>query len=108
MISIIISSLRYPTTNRNLKLKRRIIPYQPYLKNIARQLRNDSTFGGIILWGYLNKKQMLGYDFHRQKPLLNYSVDFYCVELDLVIEIDGMYPNDGEAYEKDLARNKEL
>lgn len=32
---------------------------------------------------------MLGYTFYRQKPLLNYIVDFYCHPLNLVIEIDG-------------------
>lgn len=89
-------------------MKRKIIPYQPYLKSLARNLRNDSTFGEIILWGHLNRKQMFGFDFHRQKPLLKYIVDFYCCELELVIEIDGMYHNDGEAYENYLLRDKEL
>ena len=32
---------------------------------------------------------MKGYDFHRQKPIDNYIVDFFCHELMLVIEIDG-------------------
>lgn len=29
------------------------------------------------------------YKFTKQKPLLDYIVDFYCAELSLVIEIDG-------------------
>ena len=32
---------------------------------------------------------MKGYDFHRQRPIGNYIVDFYCSELNLAIEIDG-------------------
>ena len=32
---------------------------------------------------------MLGYDFHRQKPIDEYIVDFFCLELSLIIEIDG-------------------
>ena len=32
---------------------------------------------------------MRGYDFHRQKPIDNYIVDFFCHELMLAIEIDG-------------------
>ena len=32
---------------------------------------------------------MMGYDFHRQKPIDQYIVDFYCPRLDLAIEIDG-------------------
>lgn len=51
---------------------------------------------------------MHDYDFHRQKPLLNYIVDFYCYELDLVIEIDGQYHNWEEKYQADLLREKEL
>jgi very-short-patch-repair endonuclease len=31
----------------------------------------------------------MGYDFHRQKPVLTYVVDFYCPELMLAIEVDG-------------------
>jgi len=40
---------------------------------------------------------MMGYDFHRQKPILDYIVDFYCRELMLVIEIDGYSHNDKTA-----------
>ena len=70
-------------------MPRKIIPYHPSLKVLAKKLRNDSTIGEILLWSYLKGKQMMGYDFHRQKPLLNYIADFYCAELGLVIEIDG-------------------
>jgi very-short-patch-repair endonuclease len=31
----------------------------------------------------------LGYDFHRQKPIDEYVVDFHCPRLKLVLEIDG-------------------
>ena len=31
----------------------------------------------------------MGYDFHRQKPLFNYIVDFFCPRLNLAVEIDG-------------------
>ena len=37
----------------------------------------------------LKQKQMLGYDFDRQRPIGNYIVDFFCKELSLAIEIDG-------------------
>jgi len=51
---------------------------------------------------------MYGYDFHRQKPLLNYIADFYCYELELVIEIDGMYHDTEEIYTLDMIREEEL
>ena len=49
---------------------------------------------------------MMGYKFNRQKPLLNYIVDFYCKSLNLVIKIDGESHN--YKYNKDLKRQKEL
>ncbi len=65
------------------------ITYNPYLKQKARELRNNSTLGEILLWKKLKGKQCYGFDFHRQKPILNYIVDFYCYKLKLIIEIDG-------------------
>ncbi len=42
----------------------------------------------IILWNQLKGKN-LGYDFHRQKPIDNFIVDFFCSKLNLIIEVDG-------------------
>jgi very-short-patch-repair endonuclease len=89
-------------------MPRKIIPYNSNLKQLARNLRNNSTLGEILLWKELNNKQMHGYDFHRQKPLLNYVVDFYCYELDLVIEIDGQYHDHDEKFQRDQTREQEL
>tara|TARA_R110001592_G_scaffold20091_3_gene81942 strand:+ start:4855 stop:5235 length:381 start_codon:yes stop_codon:yes gene_type:complete len=82
------------------------IPYDKNLKEFSRTLRNDSTLSEIILWKCLRAKQMKGYTFNRQKPLLSYIVDFYCKPLNLVIEIDGDSHNN--KYEADLKRQKEL
>jgi very-short-patch-repair endonuclease len=49
--------------------RRKIIPYNPKLKELARKLRNDSTYMEILLWDYLKGKRMKGYDFDRQKPI---------------------------------------
>jgi very-short-patch-repair endonuclease len=69
--------------------KNRIIPYRKDLKLLARKLRNESTLAEVLLWCELRNKQILGFQFHRQVPLLDYIVDFYCHELQLAIEIDG-------------------
>jgi very-short-patch-repair endonuclease len=89
-------------------MSRKIIPYDCYLKEFARKLRNDSTLGEVLLWNYLKGKQMMGYDFHRQKPLLKYIADFYCVELDLIIEIDGDSHQCEEQQLKDQEKEKAL
>jgi len=87
-------------------MRRKIIPYNPKLKEKARVLRNNSTFTEVMIWNYLKNKQMKGYDFHRQKPLDNYIVDFFCNELMLAIEIDGEshYGNQ----ERDIRRQNRL
>ena len=65
------------------------IYYNPKLKQLARNLRNNSTLSEVLLWNQLKQKQILGYQFYRQKPIGEYIVDFFCAKLKLVIEIDG-------------------
>src|SRR6056297_2739098 len=82
------------------------IPYNPKLVPLARKLRKNSTLSEILLWKRLRNKQLLGYDFDRQKPIGNYIVDFFCKELMLVIEIDGA-SHDYKS-EEDLARQQNI
>lgn len=89
-------------------MKRPIIPYNPKLKKLARKLRNNSTKSEIILWKYLKGRQMHGFDFHRQRPVDQYIVDFICNELWLVIELDGYTHQLDEQCEKDNIREKRL
>jgi very-short-patch-repair endonuclease len=92
-------------------MRRKIIPYNPRLTELARQLRNNSTKSEIYLWKHLSGKQMMGYDFHRQKPIDNYILDFFCYELMLGIELDGATHVFEDVVERDLkkqARLKEL
>ena len=67
----------------------RWVRYNPRLKQIARKLRKDMTLSEILLWQQIKGKQVLGFDFHRQKPIDEYVVDFYCPRLKLILEIDG-------------------
>ena len=69
-------------------MKNKIIPYNPELKELARQLRKHSTLPEVLLWQNI-KQRAYGVQFHRQVPMLNYIVDFYCHEIGLAIEIDG-------------------
>ena len=70
------------------KMRNKIIPYHPALKFLARQLRKNSTLPEVLLWQKI-KQRAYGVQFHRQVPMLNYIVDFYCHEIGLAIEIDG-------------------
>lgn len=80
------------------------VNYNPKLKELARKLRNSSTKSEIKLWQYLKGKQMMGYDFHRQKPIDNFIVDFFCNKLKLVIELDGYTHKFEEVVDKDKLR----
>ena len=84
-----------------------IIPYNPKLKPLARQLRKQGTAGEILLWKQVQRKSF-GVEFHRQVPLLEYIVDFYCHELKLVLEIDGLTHDFDGAELKDRARQERL
>jgi very-short-patch-repair endonuclease len=82
----------------------KIIPYNPKLKEFARTLRKNSTLAEILLWKNI-KQKALGVQFHRQVPMLDYIVDFYCHEIRLAIEVDGSshdfnYFNDADRQNK--------
>ncbi len=84
------------------------ITYNPKLKALAKNLRNNATKSEIILWGYLKGRKMMGYKFSRQKPIDNYIADFFCNELKLTIELDGYSHQIDEVFEKDLKKTKVL
>ena len=84
------------------------LPYNPRLKQIARQLRQNMTRSEILLWQCLKNKQMHGSDFDRQRPIDEYVVDFYCKQLGLAIEIDGASHDGDEAQEQDRYRQARL
>ncbi|WP_462264034.1 endonuclease domain-containing protein [Mucilaginibacter sp.] len=86
----------------------KIIPYNPALKPLARQLRNSMTRGEALLWNELKTDKMLGFDFDRQRCTDNYIVDFYCKDLMLAIEVDGLSHYAEEAYQEDIIRQARI
>jgi very-short-patch-repair endonuclease len=85
-------------------LDKKIIPYRPELTQLAKEFRNNLTRTEKILWERLKRRKLLGYDFHRQKPIGHYIVDFYCPKLMLAIEIDGNVHDEEQAIIKDEIR----
>lgn len=82
--------------------------YNKNLKQPARDLRNNMTDAELLLWSKLRRKQILGLQFYRQKPILNYIVDFYCASASLVIECDGSQHYTNEGLEADRIRDEAL
>jgi very-short-patch-repair endonuclease len=89
-------------------MKRRIIPYNANRNPFAKKLRSRMTFSEVKLWQELKHGKMLGYDFDRQRPIGNYIVDFYCKDLQLAIEVDGITHDSEKAVLRDKIRQDEL
>ena len=83
-------------------------PYNKNLKQASRDLRNNMTDAEKLLWSRLRNKQILGLQFYRQKPLLNFIVDFYCPAANVVIECDGGQHFTDEGLEADRVRDEAL
>ena len=83
-------------------------PYEKYLKENSQKLRVDQTDAERKLWQRINRDQLLGFRFNRQKPLLSYIVDFYCAKAKLIIELDGSQHYEPDYQEKDALRDAEL
>ncbi|MDI1276937.1 endonuclease domain-containing protein [Methylobacter sp.] len=69
------------------------------LINNARSLRKDQTDAERLLWQKLRNRQLLGVKFRRQFPIEPYIADFVCLELKLIIELDGSQHFDKIAYD---------
>ena len=63
---------------------------------IARQLRQHPTPAERHAWSLLRNRGILGFRFRRQHVLHGFIVDFNCVALRLVLELDGA-PHDNPA-----------
>jgi very-short-patch-repair endonuclease len=83
--------------------------YNKNLEPRANTLRKSMTKAEACLWKYVLKaRNMNGYQFRRQRPVLKYIADFMCKELKLIIEVDGITHHFGDAYSKDKERQREL
>jgi len=59
------------------------------LKPLARQMRRKPTPAEAKLWHYIRKRQIRGVQFRRQHPIERFIPDFCCIEIMLLIEVDG-------------------
>ena len=84
------------------------ITYDKELTEKARFLRNNSTLTEVLLWNELKRGKRRGFDFHRQKPILHWIVDFFCYDLMLAIEIDGDYHLKNQVKKNDQDRQERI
>jgi very-short-patch-repair endonuclease len=74
----------------------------------ARALRQSQTDAEALLWSKLRSRQVLDLKFRRQHPIDKYFADFVCVEIGLIVELDGGQHEDAAAVEYDRKRTEEL
>jgi len=67
------------------------VPYRKDLVPLARKLRKNPTEPEKKLWFACLRqlKQLKGVKVYRQRPMLNYIVDFELRDAKIVVEIDG-------------------
>jgi very-short-patch-repair endonuclease len=83
--------------------------YNKNLQPYANRLRREMTKAEACLWKYVLKaKQLRGYQFRRQRSVLNYIADFVCLELMLIIEVDGISHGWKETILKDKKKQEDL
>jgi adenosylmethionine-8-amino-7-oxononanoate aminotransferase/very-short-patch-repair endonuclease len=61
----------------------------PETIEFARKLRHEQTDAESMMWYLLRDRRLGGHKFRRQHPMPPYTLDFYCHEAGLVIELDG-------------------
>lgn len=59
------------------------------LQPLARQMRKEPTGAEAKLWHYIRKEQIHGVKFQHQHVIERFIVDFCCLKLQLIIEVDG-------------------
>lgn len=85
-----------------------IVKNHPLLRVLRKDLRRNMTQPEQKLWYYLRSGGLKGYKFRRQYGLLNYILDFYCVQVKLAVEVDGDSHYDSAAQEYDNKRTEYL
>ena len=83
--------------------------YNKALKQHARFNRHNMPKSAACLWKYvLSRRQMLGLQFRRERPILNYIADFVCLEILLIVEVDGFSHTNLESIIRDRTRDHAL
>jgi very-short-patch-repair endonuclease len=71
------------------------------LTDKARSLKQSQIDVEHLLWQKLRTRQILNFKFRRQFPIDPFIVDFSCLELKLIIELDGSQHFEQAQYDKE-------
>jgi very-short-patch-repair endonuclease len=74
----------------------------------ARSLRRAMPEAQRRMWRLLRDRRFAGYKFRREHPLGRYTLDFYCAEAKLSLELDGGQHGFPEEHHRDEEKEKYL
>jgi very-short-patch-repair endonuclease len=80
----------------------------PKTTQVARMMRKNSTWAEKLVWSWLRNKRFSAYKFRRQHPFGPHVLDFFCVEANLNIELDGFMHGFPDRKRADAARDARL
>src|SRR6266516_320577 len=72
---------------------------------IARTLRKHDTWAENLLWSWLRDRRFSAYKFRRQHVFGPHILDFFCVEVFLDIELDGLHHGRPDKQKTDAERD---
>jgi very-short-patch-repair endonuclease len=80
----------------------------PRLFHFARLNRQTQTEAEQVLWSCLRNRKLNGFKFRRQHPIAGFIADFFCLECNLIVEVDGDYHNEIKQRQYDEERTYQL
>lgn len=90
-----------PTGHGGVVRKQKINPEK---LEIAREFRKNPTESEDAVWQMLRNRQIKNLKWRRQQVIDGFVADFYCAELNVVLEIDGLVHDNEEVKENDEYR----
>ena len=76
----------------------------PKKLELARRFRKNPTKSEDAVWQMLRNRQIKNLKWRRQQVIAGFIADFYCAELNVVLEIDGSVHDNEEVKEYDEFR----
>jgi very-short-patch-repair endonuclease len=74
----------------------------------SRELKQAHTLAERRAWYLVRNRNVAGLKFRRQQPIDHYTVDFYCRELRLALELDGEVHSQPSQLKRDKAKDEYL
>ena len=76
----------------------------PKKLELSRQFRKNPTESEDAVWQMLRNRQIRNLKWRRQQVIDGFIADFYCAELNVVLEIDGSVHDNEDVKEYDVYR----